>query len=776
MHMGFHEFGNIETRSHTDRKDGVQREYVSFRDLLSFLRRNMILLGAFTAAGTVLGGIYVLSAQSTYLATTRLVMDPEQGRIVSQDTSTGAVIIEAAEIASQVEIVKSEAIAQDVIRQLDLTEDPEIVNSRSWQSRIRGALTSVLSFFSGGEDEDTAPSSEEELMRRTMGGFLSRVSVRRVGQSYVLEIGYMSSDPQKAARTANALAEAYIRNGMDDRANAAKRGATWLESRLIEVGHKAREAAMAAEEFRNRNDITAMGNSSSLDQQQLSEVSSQMLAARAATAAEMAKLTTLQRLIGGGASDGAVDEAFNNPQIQNLRDDMRAAQTKLEGLKGRYSEGNPAVTAAEADIVRLQSSIDGELRRLEAVYKSNLEEARTRERLAEEQFQAATQRGADKNIARVELAEIESRANTYRRLYEGILQQFVGTLQTQSFPLGKARIVTAATAPFGRIWPKPSIILPFSMMLGFAGGMLVTILRAGLDRRTSSSEILQRELGITSLGHVPLYDAHANNRRMDMPTTLLPLRSILDTPYSRFSEALRSVKNSLDSIIPANGSVVIGITSVGSGEGKTTIATNLAQLYQNEGQSILLIDADFVGARLSRLAASAAADFGMETIELSDVDEHAAFAQGAALSGSKVYRQVAFSPREKDHHLEAESGETVASALPLLTIERTREAAPPHQRYGHLSALKEAIARLRRQYKVIIVDMSGFEDSADTRAICTYLDGIVLVLGNSNKMTIERLADALTTFGKSRIALLGVIANRSRLPRWNPTHNRGTGR
>ena len=62
--------------------------------------------------------------------------------------------------------------------------------------------------------------------------------------------------------------------------------------------------------------------------------------------------------------------------------------------------------------------------------------------------------------------------------------------------------------------------------------------------------------------------------------------------------------------------------------------------------------------------------------------------------------------------------------------------------------------------------MSGFENSADTRTICTYLDGVILVLGNSNKMTIERLADALASFGRSRLALLGVIANRSDAEDW----------
>lgn len=771
--MGLHEFANIPVSSHAERKGTSEKEYISFLDVFSFLRRNALVIGASMVVGITLGGIYLLKVQPKYQATTRLVMDPEQGRVISQDVSSGTVIIEAAEIASQVEIVKSEAIALDVIRRLDLVNDPELVNTSSFRSIVMGLLASTADTISGATQDDGATAlSEEEQLRRVMGRFLSRVTVQRVGQSYVLQIGYSSNDPQKAAKAANALAEAYIRNGMNERAEAAKRGATWLESRLADVGFKAREAAIAAEEFRNRHGITVVGNTSTLDQQQLSEISSQMLAAKAATAAESAKLTILTKLIEGDeAIEGDLEEIANNPQIQKLREDIRAARTRLEGLKGRYGHGNPAIASAQAEIDRLEAEVGTELRRFASVYRANLEVARTRERLVEEQFAAASRTGEDKNIARVELAEMESKANTYRRLYESILQQLSGTLQTLSFPSAQARVVTAATAPFGKSWPKTSIILPFSAMLGLASGLLVAVLRNSLDRRTSSSERLERELGIGSLGRIPVYRPapHLGKGKPALPEPAQPLRSILDSPYSRFSEALRGVKNSLDAVIPANGSMVVGVTSVGSGEGKTTIATNLAQLYQNEGQSVLLIDADFVSARLTRLAANSAAELGLKPIELVEPDVAPAASQATQRRNTVAVATARSETQKERVRAEKPSGDAGTIPVPLLTTDQTRQIASSHHRYGHLPALKESIEKLRRRYKVVIVDMSGFENSADTRTICTYLDGIILVLGNSNKMTIERLTDALASFGRSRLALLGVIANRSGAEDWFKT-------
>ena len=739
-------------------------EAVSIRDLFNFLKSNIPIIALSTVLGILFGVVYIARTPSSFEATVRLVIDPEQSRILSQDAATGTVIIEAAEIASQVEIVKSEAIAQDVISKLGLFNDPEIVNSTSWQSTLREYATSVMNLITGGGDEIQGPPEEEERMRRTMNGFLSRVSVRRVGQSYVLEIGYRSGDPKKAARTANALAEAYIQNGLNDRKSAAKQGALWLEGRLIDVGRKAQEAALAAEEYRNKHNITAMTDAISLDQQQLAEISSQMLSARAATADAEAKLSTLNKLIATSSTDANLPEIGENLQIQKLREEMRLADTRLQGLKERYSAGNPAIIATETEIARIKSNIVGELLQVQALYRSNLAVAKEREALADQQFENADRQGADKNIARVELAEIESRANTYRRLYESILQQFVSAFQTQSFPLGNARIVTAATEPLSRNWPKPSVLLPFSMVLGMAFGLFAAVLRSALDRRAGSSERLQRELGIASLGNVPVYKPALaeNGHRERLPSSVMPLRAVLDMPYSAFSEALRSVKNSLDSLAPNHGSMVIGVTSVGCGEGKTTIATNLAQLYQNEQQSVLLVDADFVAARLTRLAFNAAPDFALTPIHPSVLGD-----PSDGIGVSSLARVTRCSERTYIDHDAGVEPEVSDVPLPLLTIEQTRRSATPPYRYAHLSALKEALIKLRPLYKVIIVDMSGFEESADTRTICSHVDGIIVVIGNTKKLTIERLTEALKAFGRSRVSLLGVISNRS-----NTAHRR----
>ncbi|WP_165899844.1 GumC family protein [Borborobacter arsenicus] len=757
---------------------GAAGQYLTFRDIWAFLRRHMVLIGVVSIAGLGFGVVYMLKTPPSYTAIARLVIDPEQARITSQDAYTGTIIIEAAEVASKVEIVKSEAIALSVIRQLKLTEDPEIFENTSWRASLRKLVTGVMSIFEPeSEEADTNTTiDEEDLMRRAMAGFLSRVSVRRVGQSYVLEIGYTSNDGAKAARTANAIANAYIKTGMNAKSEAARSGADWLEGRLIEVGRQAKKAALAVEEFRGRNNIPQIGATSSLEQQQVSEINSQLLAAKANTAAEAAKLSTINRLVSGGLPDGYVDDALKSTSIYKLRDDALAATTRLNILKSRYGEDGAAVQAAEREIAAFQQEIRNELLRIQSVYKANVETAKTRERLLEQDFNMIVASGSEKNMARVELAELESRASTYRRMYESVLQQLMSTLQKESFPVGDARIVTAATTPFTKTWPKSSIVMPFSLALGMIFGLLAAGTRELTDRRIGEGGRLGRELGLQSLGHVPRVNLlpHQGPQMLQpvgklpvantaMPETRL-LRRVLDSPYSHFAEALRGIKNAIDSAFLSNDVKVIGVTSVASGEGKTTIATNLAQLYLNEGVPTVLVDANFQDAHLSNLATRSSHELNLT---LTPVPPSLQEASTRRLRHPQYHGERGGIETAEIQAETIKGQPALASALPdcallpLVTVGQIRNAADPHHKYGHLPALKTTLEGLRRQYKVVIVDLAAFEGSADAQSAASYTDAVLLVLGNPKKMTLDRLSDALVGYGKARVSILGAILNRS---------------
>ncbi|OWK24378.1 hypothetical protein AJ87_21840 [Rhizobium yanglingense] len=225
-------------------------------------------------------------------------------------------------------------------------------------------------------------------------------------------------------------------------------------------------------------------------------------------------------------------------------------------------------------------------------------------------------------------------------------------MQKQSFPLGDARVVTAASAPLTKSSPKPSIILPFTTLMGLAGGLLLALLFDGRGKGIHLNSRLRQELGIASLGSLPLQGATAvlpAGAKAANLQAAMPLRGVLDAPYSDFTEALRGVKNSIGSAFRPNSPMVIGITSVGSGEGKTTVAANLAQLYQNEGTPVVLVDADFQKGFLSKVVSAAGEDFGLGLLRMDHVGTHEPQAGEHVVAGHDEHGRRSRRNRDDEH-------------------------------------------------------------------------------------------------------------------------------
>ena len=759
--MVVHDIRNLTAAKVAEHYAADMREQISLHDLWSFAKRRAVLLIACVALGLAAGIAYLVNTPASYTAVARLVMDPSQAKIASQDAASGTIIIEAAEIASQVEIVTSEAVARSVIAELDLTNDPEIQNVASW----RGAVKSWISELTANVSEKPQLLTNDQRMRRTMAGFLGRVSARRVGQSYVLEIGYSSTDPDRAALIANAIAQTYIRNGMNGRSEAAKRGSAWLEERLIDIAKQARQSQMAVEEYRAVKGITPVGETVTLDQRQLAEISSQLLQARAATAADRAKLESVAKLVAGTEPTVEMEETLDSPFVLKLRDEMRMAENRLEGLKLRYNPENPAIVSAQDEISRLKGELQSEYLRLENVLRSNLEVAMAKERLINAELGVVRDRGVQSNMAQVDLVELESRASTYRKMYESVLQQLLSALQVQSFPLGTARITTAASPPFSKSSPKTSLVLPLSLLLGLGGGLMIGALGEAMNRSIRSSAKLQRETGVATLSSVPFYGAKRGLFRGwtaadRMRERIRKMRVIIDDPYSTFSETLRDLKTSIDAGNPKGTPIVIGVTSALPGEGKTTIAANLAQTYLNESVTAVLVDADFESSTLSGIVAVRGSNAALSP------ETETAGRQGASLSEpqSPSGKKSDPAPKTRETVDERPAGQTEnvhSGLLPVVSAGELKEEAGNGATFRHLSVLRSRLEALRERYRVIVVDMPGFTSSADARAVCAMMDGIVIVVGDPRKMTVDFFASSLRRFGPARINLLGVVLNRT---------------
>jgi succinoglycan biosynthesis transport protein ExoP len=123
------------------------------------------------------------------------------------------------------------------------------------------------------------PSSEYTGTRKALQRFQNKLTVKRVGLSYVIEISYQSLSATRAAQIANAVAEAYIVDSLESKYQASRRAAVWLQDRMKELRSQASTAERAVADYKAQNNIVDAGGRL-LSDQQLAEINSSMTVAR----------------------------------------------------------------------------------------------------------------------------------------------------------------------------------------------------------------------------------------------------------------------------------------------------------------------------------------------------------------------------------------------------------------------------------------------------------------------------------------------------------------
>ncbi|MGH7094748.1 MAG: Wzz/FepE/Etk N-terminal domain-containing protein [Stellaceae bacterium] len=207
-------------------------QVITLGDAVRFVKQNFWIVAACIAAALVIAVLYLISARSEYVATAQLLIEPSKQALMWQSPGASEMTIDNAQVESQLEVLRSEDIADHVISLLKLGKDPE--------------------FRSAG-------GSEYERERIALARFEQALTARRVGQSYVIEVSFASTDPAKAARIANAVTAAYVNDQRQARADTAAQANSWMEDRITQLGVKLNAAAAAAQEFRVSHGISDNG-------------------------------------------------------------------------------------------------------------------------------------------------------------------------------------------------------------------------------------------------------------------------------------------------------------------------------------------------------------------------------------------------------------------------------------------------------------------------------------------------------------------------------------
>lgn len=241
----------------SDRGPFALEPTIDFLELFSLFRRQLAITAAVLAATLLVALGYLAITPPQYTASSTLLIDTKQSPPFAPSSST-SVVLDSAYVDSQLEILKSDTLARTVATQLGLQSDPEFVPSG------HGVFQSIRRLVG------SSTKSNDDLLGRAVDAFKTKLTIKRIGLTYVIEVGFRSLDPEKAARISNAVVQAYITTQLDSKYQAASRAGAWLQARVSELKTKAQAAEQAAADFKSRAATPTEGVS--VSDQQLAEL------------------------------------------------------------------------------------------------------------------------------------------------------------------------------------------------------------------------------------------------------------------------------------------------------------------------------------------------------------------------------------------------------------------------------------------------------------------------------------------------------------------------
>src|SRR6516225_257980 len=280
-----------------------------FQFAINFVRRQYVVIAVAVALTTMLGVVYLITTPPTFTASARMLIDTRKQQVMFAQQPMTWDYMESAMVASQVEVLKSEKVAQAVVKENHLTEDPDIVGPGN---DLWGTVSAAI--FGAPPPE---VRSETELTKRAIGAVMGGVSAKRVALTYVIEVGFESKSPGGAARIANAVVQAYINDQLDAKFQATGRTTAWLRDRIAELKEQSASADRAVEAFKEKNNMVS-ADGRLVNEQQVSELSTQLVVAKKRTSEAQARLDRIRTILQGDTVDATVADSLNNSVVTKL--------------------------------------------------------------------------------------------------------------------------------------------------------------------------------------------------------------------------------------------------------------------------------------------------------------------------------------------------------------------------------------------------------------------------------------------------------------------------
>lgn len=533
-------------------------------ELWRVLSRHKLLFLTVALSVMIIGGGVVTMLPRTYSATATVVVPPQETDPFQPGQGGISAEEEDARTVTEAAMLSSRDVAGVVVRDLGIGLQPAPSPMTELLCGLRVFCKPVV-----------MPTLDQRI-----DGFLDNLVVLQEPHSRVVDVTVTDRDPVIAARAANALVAAEQAKALAHDSGDLDRTVGWLDRRTTELRNKWLDAVRVANDFRVSHQLTAAGAAADATGQSLSgsevqQGATSLLEAQARLAAAAAQEGALRR--GGDAAIVA------DPGVAALSAQLATAEAARATASGQLGPNNPELLALDNQVASARASLAAATGRALAAVSDRARAARSEVAQLEAGLKTLKGNAGAEDGPVAQLSTLEEEAASARVVYETFLTREKELADRAAILRPQIEFVSHAPVPTHPASPKLMRLIPGVLFLALAAAGASVFLRDHLAAGFRDAGSLRTILRLPLLSMVP----QVRGRREAV------LRHVIDAPYGRASEAMRTVMAQIALAAgPGQGSQTVLISSADTGEGKTTIALWLATLAAGAGPGVLLIDGD----------------------------------------------------------------------------------------------------------------------------------------------------------------------------------------
>ncbi len=382
-------------------------------------------------------------------------------------------LLDSQGVASQVQLLTSVDLARRVAQRMNLASVPEF-KAETQAGTLQQLLISI-----GLSPSPSRISAEERLLRH----FARNLDVYRVEGSRVIAVEYSAKSAVLAAEIANAVVDEYLQMQSAAKRESRAAAASALEPQIRRMTQEVQTARKAVEDFRAKADLLTGAGDRTLNELQLSEISSQQSSAQAAEAEAAAKAAQLRRLLDTGGSLEGASEVLNSGLIQRLRERQVEIQSRVAELSTTLLPGHPQIRALTSQLADYDAQIRSEARKILTGLENDAAVAKQQAAALKSRVEELKAAAARSSADQVRLRELEREADARAVQLDALMASYRNAdtgRNAETLP-ADARVISRAGVPIEPYSPKIGLFTFISALATFLLGCAIVILREFLS-------------------------------------------------------------------------------------------------------------------------------------------------------------------------------------------------------------------------------------------------------------------------------------------------------